>query len=169
MNDSTTRAPRSRPPVVALASSAGGVQALGLVLSGLSADFPAAVVVVQHRMASGNYLADVLSRRTSLRVKDGEEGESLRPGVVLLAPPDLHLLVKPDFTLGLSKSAKVCFVRPSADRLFESVAASVKAQAIAVVLTGGGSDGSNGVRAIKAAGGFVIAQDVASSNCPAMP
>src|ERR1051326_8606200 len=107
MHDDTTIAPRSPQPVVALASSAGGVEALGLILSGLPTDFPAAVVVVQHRPAFGSPLVDALMHRTPLRVKDGQEGESLRPGTVFLAPPDRHLLVKPDFTLTLSASPKV--------------------------------------------------------------
>jgi two-component system, chemotaxis family, protein-glutamate methylesterase/glutaminase len=156
--------------VVALASSAGGLNALSQILSVLPADFPAALVVVQHLdPRHRSLMADILSRRTPLTVKQAEEGDLLRAGTVAIAPPDQHLLVNPDGTLSLSHSQMVHFVRPSADLLFESVAASFKDRAIAVVLTGSGSDGAMGVRAIKKMGGTVIAQDAATSEFTGMP
>jgi len=91
------------------------------------------------------------------------------PGAVYIAPPDRHLLVNPDGTLSLSQSELVHFVRPSADLLFESVAASYRERAIAVVLTGTGSDGSMGVQAIKKMGGTVIAQNQQSAEFGGMP
>jgi two-component system chemotaxis response regulator CheB len=156
--------------VVALAASAGGVEALGDVLAALPADFPAAIVVVQHRTAQGPFeLPQVLGRRTALRVEQAREGTTLRPATVFVAPPDRHLLVNPDGTLSLSGAEKVNFVRPSADRLFESLAASFGERAVAVVLTGANSDGSAGVPVIKARGGLVIAQDAATAAAPWMP
>src|SRR5262249_25798059 len=156
--------------VVALASSAGGLNALSQVLSALPGDFPAALVVVQHLdPRHRSLMADILSRRTPLTVKQVATGDSLRAGTVAIAPPDQHLLVNPDGTLTLSHSKMVHFVRPSADLLFESVAASFRDRAIAVVLTGSGSDGTMGVRAIKKMGGTVIAQDAASSEFFGMP
>src|SRR5438477_12809936 len=146
--------------VVALAASAGGLTALSRVLAALPADFPATLVVVQHLdPRHRSLMADILSRRTPLRVKQAEEGDPLRPATVYIAPPNRHLLVNPDGTLSLSQSELVHFVRPSADLLFESVAASFKDRAIAVVLTGTGSDGSMGVKAIKKMDGTVIVQD----------
>jgi two-component system chemotaxis response regulator CheB len=114
-------------------------------------------------------MAEILSQRTSLPVKQAEEGERLRPAMVFIAPPDRHLLVNPDGTLSLSQSELVHFVRPSADRLFESVAASYKGRAIAVVLTGSGTDGATGVRAIKKMGGTVIVQDEKTAQFFGMP
>ena len=114
-------------------------------------------------------MADILSRRTALKVKQAEEGDDLSPGTVHIAPPNRHLLVNPDGTLTLAQTELVHFVRPSADLLFESVAASFKDRAIAVVLTGTGSDGTMGVRAIKKMGGTVIAQDEATSEFFGMP
>jgi two-component system chemotaxis response regulator CheB len=114
-------------------------------------------------------MADILSRRTALEVKQAEEGDRLNPATAYIAPPDRHLLVNPDATLSLSQSELVHFVRPSADLLFESVAASFKDRAIAVVLSGTGSDGSMGVKAIKTMGGTVIAQDEKSSEYFGMP
>jgi two-component system chemotaxis response regulator CheB len=104
-----------------------------------------------------------------LKVKQAEEGNRLSPGTAYIAPPNRHLLVNPDGTLSLSQSELVHFVRPSADLLFESVAASFKDRAIAVVLSGTGSDGSMGVKAIKKMGGTVIVQDEKTSEFFGMP
>jgi two-component system chemotaxis response regulator CheB len=114
-------------------------------------------------------MADILSRSTPLTVKQAQEGDRVLPGITYIAPPNRHLLVNPDGTLSLSQSELVHFVRPSADLLFESVAASFKDRAVAVVLTGTGSDGSMGVKAIKKMGGTVIVQDEKSSEFFGMP
>jgi two-component system chemotaxis response regulator CheB len=156
--------------IVALAASAGGLQAIRKLLSQLPASFPAAIVVVQH--LAPNYqsiMAEILERSTPLRTKQAEEGDRIEFGMVHIAPPDHHLLVNGDGTLSLSHSELVHFVRPSADLLFESVAASYGERAIAVVLTGTGSDGDMGVQAIKSMGGRVIAQDPESADFPGMP
>ena len=126
--------------VVALAASAGGLSALSKVLSALPAHFPAAIVIVQHLdRQHPSHMAEILRRRTALPVKQAAEGDPLQPGAVAIAPPDQHLLVKPDGTLALSHAELVHFLRPSADLLFESVAASYKKRALAVVLTGMGT------------------------------
>jgi two-component system chemotaxis response regulator CheB len=114
-------------------------------------------------------MADILNRRTSLKVKQAEEGDQLCSGIVYIAPPNRHLLVNPDGTLSLTQSELVHFVRPSADLLFESVAASYKERAIAVVLTGTGSDGAMGVQAIKKMRGTVIAQNEETAEFFGMP
>lgn len=156
--------------VVALAASAGGLTAISKVMAGLPANFPASIVVVQHLdPRHRSLMADILSRRTSLRVKQAEEGDRLTTGTVYIAPPDRHLLVNPDETLSLSQSELVHFLRPSADLLFESVAASFKDRVIAVVLTGTGSDGAMGVKAIKKMGGTVIVQDEKTAEFFGMP
>jgi two-component system, chemotaxis family, protein-glutamate methylesterase/glutaminase len=156
--------------VVAVASSAGGLKALMTLLSELPADFAAGVVVVQHLDPRHRSLvADLLSRRTHLKVKDAEEGDRVEAGWVYVARPDHHLLVGADGTISLTQTELVHFVRPSADLLFESVAASYRDRALGVVLTGTGSDGSMGVRAIKKMGGTVLAQDQGSSEFFGMP
>ena len=156
--------------VVALAASAGGLTALSQVLAGLPADFPATLVVVQHLdPRHRSLMADILSRRTLLQVRQAAEGDCLSPATVYIAPPNRHLLVNPDGTLSLSQSELVHFVRPSADLLFESVAASYRHCAIAVVLSGTGSDGAMGVQAIKKMGGTVISQDEESAEFFGMP
>jgi two-component system, chemotaxis family, protein-glutamate methylesterase/glutaminase len=153
-----------------MASSAGGIAALTEVLGNLPGDFPAAIVVVQHLdPRHRSLMADILRRRTALDVLQASEGDPIRPGTAYIAPPDRHLLVNPNGTLSLSHSELVHFVRPSADLLFESVAASYRKRAIAVVLTGTGSDGSMGIGAIKKMGGTVVAQDQASAEFSGMP
>jgi two-component system, chemotaxis family, protein-glutamate methylesterase/glutaminase len=156
--------------VVAIAASAGGLTAISKLLSCLPVDFPAAIVVVQHLDPHHRSLmAEILSRNTSLQVKQAEAGDLLKPATVFVAPPNQHLLVNPDSTLSLTQSELVHFVRPSADLLFESVAASQKERAIAVVLTGTGSDGSMGVQAIKKMSGTVIVQSEESAEFTGMP
>lgn len=157
-------------PVVAVAASAGGIKAISELLSALPEDFPAAIAIVQHLDPKHpSLLAEILNRRTSLAVKQAEVGEQMLPGTIYIAPPNHHLLIDPDATLCLTQTKLVHFVRPSADLLFESVAASFKERAIAVVLTGTGSDGATGIRAIKQMGGIAIAQDRESSECFGMP
>ena len=156
--------------LIAMASSAGGLEALSVVLSHLPGDFPAAIVVVQHLDPNHQSLmAEILNRRTTLRIKQAEEGDLIEPSAVHIAPPDRDLLVNGDGTLSLSHSERVHFVRPSADLLFESAAASYGPRAIAVVLTGTGQDGNMGVRAIANRGGVVIVQDPETANFRGMP
>jgi two-component system chemotaxis response regulator CheB len=114
-------------------------------------------------------MAEILGRRTPLRVKEAAEGERLAAGTVFVAPPDHHLLVNPDGLLSLTRTELVHFSRPSADLLFESVAASYRDRAIGVVLSGSGSDGAMGSKAIKKMGGTLIVQDPATAEFAGMP
>ncbi len=156
--------------VVAMAASAGGLGALSEVLSRLPAGFPAAIVVVQHLDPHHrSMMSQILARRTPLHVREARDGDQVSPGTVLIAPPDRHMLVNPDLTVTLTRTELVHFVRPSADLLFESVAASAGPKVVAVVLTGSGSDGKMGVEAVKKQGGVVIAQDEATCEHFGMP
>ena len=155
---------------IAVASSAGGLAALTQLLSRLPAELPASLLVVQHLdRRHKSLMADILSRRTVLTVKQAEDGEPMEHSTVYIAPPDKHLLANADRTLSLTQSELVHFVRPSADLLFESVAAAFREHAIAVVLTGSGKDGAMGVKAIKKMGGTVITQDEETSEFFSMP
>jgi len=156
--------------LIVLAASAGGVQALGKILSTLPADFPVPLAVVQHRSAKPPHLLSrVLGRKTALTVKNAESGEPMRAGTVYLAPPDQHLVVKTDHQLGLTDGRKIRHLRSSANPLFSSAAEAFKDQVIAVVLTGGDADATDGIQDVKAAGGTVIAQDETTSEQFAMP
>jgi len=163
--------PRSLPLyIVALAASAGGLAALSTVLGDLPGDLPAAVVIVQHLdPRHESLMPQILGRRSRLCVKQAEDGEWLQAGTAYLAPPDRHLLVNGDGTLTLERSPRVHFLRPSADRLFESVAAAYGRWAVGVVLSGTGGDGSAGVRAIRDHGGVTVAQDPATAEYNGMP
>jgi two-component system chemotaxis response regulator CheB len=93
----------------------------------------------------------------------------MRPGTVYLAPPDLHLYVRPGGVCHLSGGQKIRHVRSSANPLFDSAAASFKGRVIAVVLTGSDHDATDGVQSVKESGGLVIAQDQATSVAFGMP
>jgi two-component system chemotaxis response regulator CheB len=168
---------RSRPlknqpafDIVAIAASAGGVFALTQILSGLPGDFSAIIVVVQHLdPRHRSLMPQIFGRRSHIPVDSAVEGMEVQPGHVYLAPPDRHMLINRDGTVSLTQTELVNFVRPSADLLFESVAAAYGERAIAVVLTGAGKDGSMGVTAIKLRGGTVIVQDEATSQFFGMP
>ena len=117
--------------VVALAASAGGLNAVSRILAELPSGFPAGIVVIQHLdPRHRSLMADILAKRTQLKVKEAEEGETVLPGAVLIAPPNRHLLVNADGTISLTQTELVHFLRPSADLLFESVAASFRDRVI---------------------------------------
>ena len=159
-------------PVIAMAASVGGLKALSVILGGLPADFPAAIVIVMHLSPNHkSILAEILDARCLLEVKEAKSGDFLCHSCVFVAPPNHHLYVAKDGCLKLSSSTaqKLHFARPSAEPLFASVAAVYQKRAIAVVLTGGDGDGSFGVQIIKDNGGRVIAQDRPTSENFSMP
>ena len=156
--------------VVAIAASAGGLNAIGRVLKNLPENFAASILIVQHLdPRHRSLMAEIMNRHTRLRVKQAEEGDALHAGRVYIAPPDRHMLVNRDHTLSLTQTELVHFLRPSADLLLESVAAAYKDRAIAVVLSGSGRDGAMGVQAIKKMGGTVIAQNEETAEFFGMP
>ena len=153
-----------------IAASAGGIQALQRLLSALPSDFPIPIAVVQHRTGNApNLLARVLGRHTALKVKTAEDGETISPGTVYLAPPREHLIVRRDASLALVNGRKIRHVSSSANPLFASAAQVFGDGVIAVVLTGGDSDATDGVQTVNHLGGIVIAQDQATSAVFGMP
>ncbi|MEC3954846.1 chemotaxis protein CheB [Nocardia sp. CDC153] len=169
-HDSGRSTPATGFGIVAIASSAGGITALGRLLADLRPSLPVPVLVVQHLdPRHETVIAEVLARRAGTPVRLAKAGERAEPGVILVAPPNYHLLVGPDGVLTLSSSELVHFVRPSADLLFESVAGAYGPRAIACVLTGSGSDGAMGVSAVKDRGGTVIVQDPDEADFRGMP
>lgn len=155
--------------VVAVGASAGGLNAISKVLRTLPKNFPTSIVVVQHLApAHKSWMADLLGRSTKLRVKQAEHGEILLPGVVYVAPPDEHLLVGPG-KIQLAHTRLVRFSRPSIDLLFESVAGVYGSRGIAVLLSGSGSDGTEGMRIVKEAGGMTMVQTPETAEFRPMP
>ncbi|MFP4029976.1 MAG: chemotaxis protein CheB [Desulfococcaceae bacterium] len=155
---------------VALGASAGGREVLHAILSGLSADFPAPILVVQHRGPdSGEYLARNLDAGGPLRVKEADEKEMARPGVVYLAPANYHLLAERDGALSLSVEARIHFSRPSIDVLLETAADAWGPALAAGILTGANRDGARGLRRVADRGGTAFVQDPDSAESPEMP
>lgn len=155
---------------IGLLASAGGVEALSRVLAPLPRDFPAAIAVVLHiQHDRESYLAEILQRRTVLRVRQARGGELLTPGSVFVAPPDRHLEVCGDSTTRLTDAPKEHFSRPSGNRLFFSLARYYGEKAVVAVLTGYDGDGAEGLLAVKRAGGATMVQDEATSRQFSMP
>jgi two-component system chemotaxis response regulator CheB len=156
--------------VVAIAASAGGLSALTVVLSLLPSDFAAPILVVQHLdPRHRSPLAEILDYRIALWVTEAREGDRLSAGRVYVAPPDRHLLVRASGVLALSDTERVQYVRPAADLLFHSLAESWGVGAVAVVLSGKGQDGAEGVREVHRHGGTVIVQNEATADFFGMP
>jgi two-component system chemotaxis response regulator CheB len=163
---------RSTAPVsiIAIATSTGGPGALYRVLSDLPAKLSVPIVVVQH-IAAGfiEGLAAWLDAASPLTVKVAERSERLQAGHVYIAPDEFHLGLIDRHTIDISSAAAVGGFRPSATFLFEAVARTHAAGAVAVILTGMGDDGLVGLRAIRAAGGRIFAQDEDTSVVFGMP
>ena len=173
---SRTQAISTIPSVLAIAVSTGGPAALEVLLPALPGDFSLPVVIVQHMPEMfTKLLAERLESRCRLRVREAAEGEPVRAGSIWIARGNWHLELLPSAhpgsppTLHLSQGPLENHCRPAADVLFRSVAAVYRAGALAVVLTGMGSDGMLGCRMIRENGGAVLAQDRATSTVWGMP
>ncbi|OBB96482.1 chemotaxis protein CheB [Mycobacterium sp. 852002-40037_SCH5390672] len=157
-------------PVIALVASAGGLNALTRVLTPLPADLSAAILIVQHISPERpSSLAHILGQRTALPVHTAGDGDSLAAGTVLIAPAAHHLLVTSEARIGLIESGEFPPARPSADLLLVTLAVTCGPRALAVVLTGTGTDAQAGIRAIRHCGGTVFAQDQISAAYFGMP
>lgn len=111
----------------------------------------------------------MLGRQSALRVKVAQEGEVPRPGTIYIAPPAEHLVLRRDHSFHLMDGSPIQFTRSSANPLFQSAAYSLDGRVIAVVLTGRGPNGVQGVQTIRGMGGTVIAQDPRTAEAPNMP
>lgn len=156
--------------LVVVATSTGGPAALQHVLGGLPGDFAVPIVVVQH-IATGFIagVADWLNASCDLRVKVAESGDRLEERTVYLAPDDRQCGIASDGRIVLTDAPPLDGFRPSGTYLFESAARACGAGVLALVLTGMGSDGVAGLKAVKAAGGRVLAQDEETSVVYGMP
>src|SRR6266481_6816845 len=160
-----------RFPVVVLAASTGGPATVMRIAPGFTRDFPAAVILVQHMPAAfTTQYAVQLAEFTEIRVKEAEANESLQPGTFYICPGGQHLRVTPTGRIQLDgTSGRVNGYLPNIDLTMQSVAAYAGPMSIAGVLTGMGNDGAEGAKAIKTAGGLVLAQDEATSVIFGMP
>jgi two-component system, chemotaxis family, protein-glutamate methylesterase/glutaminase len=155
--------------IVVVGASAGGVEALKLLVRGLPEQFPAAVVAVLHIPPQvPSLLAGILDRKGPLRVVEPIDGESLQPGHIYVGVPDRHLLVE-GMTLRLSRGPKENRFRPSIDALFRSAAYTQGPRVVGVVLTGQLDDGTSGLWAVKDRGGIAVVQSPRDAQFPSMP
>lgn len=153
-----------RVRIVTVGASTGGPAAIRRILMDLPRDFPAPILVVQHiahGFAAG--FAEWLSGSSSLRVKVAEHKETLAPSTVYISPDNIHLGVSRSRRVELFDGVAIGGFRPSATHLFETAAAAYGREHVALILTGMGSDGVNGLVVARNAGGYVIAQDEPSS------
>lgn len=155
---------------VVIGASAGGVQALLALLPALPADFPWPIFIVLHVPADrSNLLAPLFEAKCELEVKEAEDKETARPGVVYFAPSDYHLLIEENGDLALSSDEAINYSRPSIDVLFESAADAYGDGLIGVILTGANNDGAAGLKAVHDAGGLPLVQDPGCAYARAMP
>ncbi len=164
---------KAAPDIIAIGASTGGPRALSEVLPGLCASTRLPIVVVQH-MPPGftQSLAESLARQARQPVVEGIDGMPLSAARVFIAPGGRHMLVRGTAaapSIGLSDGPPENGCRPSADVLFRSVAAAFGGGVLAIILTGMGNDGTVGLGAVRRGGGYVIAQDEASSVVWGMP
>jgi len=163
--------------IIIIGTSTGGPRALQQVIPLLPSNLHAPVLVVQHMPAGfTKSLAERLNALSMIKVREAMEGDILQPGTVYIAPGDFHMTIKQQKINGelrevivLGKGEKVQGVRPSVDVLLNSVAPIFGQNSLGVILTGMGSDGSDGIRKLKMAGGRVIAEDESTCVVYGMP
>ncbi|MCL6307296.1 chemotaxis protein CheB [Pseudomonas syringae] len=166
-------APSHALPVVdaiVVGASAGGVEALLKIFSGLRRGFSLPILMVLHLPDDRHsQLANVFQNRLAIPVKEADDKESIVPGTLYVAPAGYHVSVESDFSLSLSQEDKVFYSRPSIDILFGSAADTYAPRLAGVLLTGANNDGANGLLQIKKYGGFTVIQDPAQAQASTMP
>ncbi|MFM2085790.1 MAG: hypothetical protein RLZZ237_659 [Pseudomonadota bacterium] len=158
--------------LIVMGASVGGVDALSGIFAALPANLPAAILVVTHVGARKSVLPEILAKTSSLPVRFAEDREPVRPGRILLAPSDRHMLVTTmagQPTIVLTRGPKENHTRPAIDPLFRSAAAACGPQVIGVILSGYLDDGTAGLQAIKACGGKAVVQEPQDAVAPSMP
>lgn len=159
-----------RYQAITIGVSAGGLHALILLFENLPADYPIPIIVVQHRAKDRQeLLEEVLQNKCKITIKQADEKEKIKSGIIYIAPPGYHLLVEEDRTFSLSSDEHLSFSKPSIDVLFESAAEVFKQRLVGVILTGANNDGTNGIKTIKKYGGLTIAQQPLEAQYPFMP
>jgi two-component system chemotaxis response regulator CheB len=158
--------------IIAIGASTGGTEAIATVLRAFPKETPG-IVVVQHIPPQfSRAFASRLDEMCQIDVKEAEDGDTLRPGLALIAPGDFHMLLRKTggrYFVNVKTGPRVCYQRPAADVLFFSVAEAAGASAIAALLTGMGSDGAQGLLKMRQTGARTIAQDEATCVVFGMP
>jgi two-component system chemotaxis response regulator CheB len=160
---------RDRIDAVVIGASAGGVEALAVILPALPVGFrPPVFIVVHLPRERPSLLVEIFQRRCALPVREADDKEPIEPGTVYFAPPDYHMLLEKSRQIALSTEEPVHYSRPSVDVLFESAADVYRERLLGVILTGANEDGSSGLHAIHKAGGVTVVQQPDSAKVPLM-
>jgi two-component system chemotaxis response regulator CheB len=160
---------RGRIEAIVIGASAGGVEALGLILPALPAKFGPSLLIVLHLPRERpSLLVEIYEKRCALPIREADDKEPIEPGTVYFAPPDYHMLVERNRQIALSTDEPVHFSRPSVDVLFESAADVYADRLLGVILTGANQDGAAGLHAIHRAGGVTVVQQPDSAKVPLM-
>jgi two-component system chemotaxis response regulator CheB len=160
---------RGAVDAVVIGASAGGVEALSVLLPALTAGTPAAVFIVIHLPRDrDSLLAGIFAQRCALTVREALDKEPAEPGTVYFAPNNYHLLVDQGPQLALSVDDLVHHCRPSIDVLFESAAQVYRERLLGIILTGANEDGAEGLATVHDLGGITVAQDPATAQAPQM-
>lgn len=155
--------------IVVVGASAGGIEAVRVLVVSLPADFAASVFIVVHTSPEApSMLADILDRSGRLPAITPNDGERIRPGTVYVAPPDRHLLIEPN-RVRITRGPKENRFRPAVDPLFRSAAQTYGPRAVGVILSGYLDDGTAGLWTVKQLGGTAVVQDPADAVVPYMP
>jgi two-component system chemotaxis response regulator CheB len=156
--------------LVIFGGSAGSLDALLKILPGLEAELPFAIAIVMHRKSGEDMtLEELLAVKTSLQVDETEDKMPILPGHIYIAPANYHLLFEKNGLLSLDASEKINYSRPSIDVSFESAADAYGPALAAILLSGANADGTEGLKAVKNAGGRIAIQNPESAEMPFMP
>ncbi len=160
---------QGRIEAVVIGGSAGGIQALSVLLPALPQNLRMPVFIVVHLPRErSSLLVEIFERRCALRVKEAEDKEPIAPGTVYFAPPDYHLLIEAGGQLALSADEPVNYSRPSIDVLFQSAADVYAERLLGIILSGANEDGADGLQAVHAAGGVTVVQQPEDALVPLM-
>jgi two-component system chemotaxis response regulator CheB len=158
------------PQAVVLGCSAGGLNALEVVLAQLDPALPQALIVCCHTGSSDvDMFCELLALHSTLPVSEAVERHPALGGTVHVAPSGYHLLVEADHRFSLSIDPKVCYSRPAIDVLFASAAAAYRERLVGVLMTGANHDGASGLAEIRRHGGIAVVQDPRDAEAPSMP
>lgn len=160
---------RTRIEGVVIGASAGGVEALAVLLPALPATFRPSLFIVLHLPRERpSLLVEIFARRCARPIREADDKEPVEPGTVYFAPPDYHMLLEKNRQIALSADEPVHFSRPSIDVLFESAADVYGEHLLGIILTGANEDGAAGLHAIHQAGGVTVVQRPDSAKVPHM-
>jgi len=156
--------------LIAFGSSAGGFKLYKQLFSLLDVSFSLPIVITQHIDQNTDAdFTEIFHELSYLDVKTGEDGEALKKGTIYFAPPNYHMLISEDLHIVLNTDELLHYSRPSIDMMFESVAGSIKQDAVGIILSGSNKDGAIGLKSISENGGYTIIQTIEDAEYSEMP